>query len=124
MGWGVDPQVQQASQLRIQIDGLPDGPIKVHMSKALAQLEAELGMSTTTTAGGGAAAEEAGGSSWELKVVVQRGGESQTFVLNDIHPDSTLGVLKAAVEEVAKVPAADQEVCYSPSCQALAGDDR
>lgn len=123
MGWGVDPQVQQASQLRTQIDGLPDGPIKVHMSKALAQLEAELGM-PTTTAGGGAAAEAAGGLSWELKVVVQRGGESQTFVLNDIHPDSTLGVLKATVEEIAKVPVADQEVCYSPSCQALAGDDR
>jgi hypothetical protein len=72
------PQIEQAIQLRKQIDQLPAGTVKQHMSKALTQLEREIGMTVTSTQQGGSSSAMDTGSA-TLKVVVLKGGAQQTF---------------------------------------------
>lgn len=152
-------QVAQAKELRQQIDKLPSGAVKDHMSKALRQLEGELGMPVPSSASVASSRSEGGGGgegdhTWELKINVEDGGRSQSFVLKvwqydnaylpisralthsqliippsssytqELHPDTTIGVLKAMVEEKAGVSAESQEIRLSPSKQMVPGDDK
>lgn len=74
--------MEQAIQLRKQIDQLPDGSVKQHMSNALAQLEREIGMSIPSAQqGGGGAGSAMDTDSGSLKVVVLKGQERQSFEL-------------------------------------------
>lgn len=49
---------------------------------------------------------------------------SRPFHLQDLHRDTTLGVIKAQLEELAQVPSACLELCASPTAAALGADDR
>jgi hypothetical protein len=40
-------QLEQAQKMRQQIEGLPDGVVKTHMSSALRQLEQEVGITSS-----------------------------------------------------------------------------
>lgn len=46
------------------------------------------------------------------------------FHLQDLHRDTTLGVIKAQLEELAQVPSAFMQLCASPTAAALGADDR
>ena len=84
--------MEQASQLRGQIDSLPDGVVKDHMSQALAQLESEISlvggdinMGGPSQDWGTEAQSDKGlkvGMTWEIKVILQgrRDGPQQLIL--------------------------------------------